>query len=186
MNISCPNCGASHPVDPCLIDEDGLFFKCQNCCQGINIKRKRQHFSDYGKNTNTQRKIDPPLKRVLIIDDAVFFRTMLREILESEGCAVLLAINGREGIELLKQECFDVDLIILDLQLPEISGFEVLQEIKNDSRGKKTPVLVMTGVHKQSEAVAMVRELGAAGYVSKENSADHFRFRIKQILFPDY
>jgi len=199
MQIACPNCGYKHPIDPRHVTADGLVLACGECGRSIKIKRKAKACEEQKACEELDGQVDEQTKeqaekqvgesndakKVLVIDDALFFRTLLREMLEDEGCETLLASNGREGISLLCQANFGVDLIVLDLQMPEMSGFEVLQEIKNDYRSEKIPVLVMTGVHTESEAVSMVRDLGAEGYINKENAADHFRFRIHQILFSE-
>jgi CheY-like chemotaxis protein len=71
------------------------------------------------------------MAQILVIDDEEPFRTMLREVLEREGHAVMEAGDGREGITLARN--IPIDLIITDLLMPELDGLEVIQTLRSDS-----------------------------------------------------
>jgi DNA-binding response OmpR family regulator len=103
------------------------------------------------------------MKKVLVIDDEPRIRGLLATILESEGYAMLLADNGRRGLDLFRWE--RPDLIVLDLKLPEIDGITVLQDIRG--MDVETPVVVLTRAGTVL-AKKQVRELGAEAFIEKE------------------
>ena len=123
-------------------------------------------------------------KNILIADDSVFFRTKLSDILLEAGHNVRFARDGREVINELKEDPGGVDLLILDLQMPDIDGFGVLKWIKeNDNRGG-FPVLVVTGVYEPGSVMERLRGLGASGLVTKGFTPEQMIFRVNRILYP--
>jgi class 3 adenylate cyclase/CheY-like chemotaxis protein len=102
--------------------------------------------------------------RILIVDDEPFNRDVLAqelELLEHEGLA---AVNGRDALELLRRET--VDLILLDIMMPEIDGFEVLRRLKSDSERRHIPVIMISALHDLDSVVRCI-ELGADDYLPK-------------------
>jgi DNA-binding response OmpR family regulator len=86
----------------------------------------------------------PP--KILVIDDEEHLRNLIADFLESEGYEVKTAANGREGLASFQEGTYDV--VITDLGLPEMSGLEVAEEIKNI--GSATPVVLLTGFSLQA------------------------------------
>jgi CheY-like chemotaxis protein len=99
------------------------------------------------------------VKKILIIDDAKLNRELLKAVLGGGGYGVSLACDGQEGIEKLQNEKFD--LVILDLILPGMDGFAVLNLIKSEQKTKYIPVLVLTGRDSKEEYSEVMR-MGAA------------------------
>ena len=87
-------------------------------------------------------------KRILVIDDDVSVRSALKKILNTAGYSVKLASNGREGADSLVREKFD--LLVLDLDLPEVSGFDILDFAAD--RDACLPIVILTGMAGQCEA----------------------------------
>src|SRR5260370_37560212 len=85
----------------------------------------------------------PRTATVLIADDNSEARRMLEIRVKREGHAVLLAENGRQALELLEQQ--NVDIILLDIYMPEMDGFEVLATVKRDHRWAHVPILMISG-----------------------------------------
>lgn len=83
-------------------------------------------------------------KRIVIIEDDIAISEMYRIKLQSEGYEVRVAKNGREGLELIQQ--LKPDMILLDLMMPEMTGQELLQELRKTEEGKKVKVVVLTNV----------------------------------------
>ncbi len=83
------------------------------------------------------------LKKILIVDDDLSQAELVEEILESDDFISEVATNGEMAIQLLRRKNFD--LVILDLLMPHIDGFEVLQSIQSNDLARNTPVLVLTG-----------------------------------------
>ena len=106
---------------------------------------------------------------VLVIDDDEGVRDLMRRYLAREGCDVVTAGGGREGLELARQ--IRPALITLDVLMPEVDGWSVLQEIKADPELAHVPVLMLTVVEDQNKAYA----LGAADYMIKPIDRERLR-----------
>ncbi len=96
--------------------------------------------------------------KVLLVDDDSDFRTVLRELLEEEGCSVLEAENGRHALELL--DSFLPDLILMDLMMPEMNGWELFDALQKRAELAAIPVAVLS-------AVSRMRPSGAVQVISK-------------------
>ncbi|MDD5749647.1 MAG: response regulator [Patescibacteria group bacterium] len=103
-------------------------------------------------------------KKILIVEDDEFLLQMYTTKLELEGFGVVEATNGREAIKVAKKE--KPDLILLDLNLPEIDGFEVLKQLRQDEETKEVKVIVLTN-YSQKEHIDRCLELGASDYLIK-------------------
>ncbi len=97
-------------------------------------------------------------KKVLIVDDNRLSREVYRQALEKEGYKVILASDGKEGLDIVNAE--RVDLILLDLVMPGIDGYGFLTSIKSHPATKYLPVIVLTG-RDSKEEVAEAKKLGA-------------------------
>lgn len=121
-------------------------------------------------------------RRIIVADDTRFFCQMLEDILTGAGYEVVLAHDGLEALKKVKAEMPNIDLLVLDLLMPKMTGFDVLREIRKDPQGAKLPVLAITGVFKQSSEIEMLRKLGAMGYISKNSPPDEILRRVKYAL----
>ncbi len=108
-----------------------------------------------------KQKINTRMK-ALIIDDEIFIRESLSIFLEDEGFEVLLAENGRIGVEEFKKN--NPDIVILDLRMPEMSGMEVIPRIREIS--DLVPIIIVSGNNEVSDAVEALR-VGAWDYITK-------------------
>lgn len=113
------------------------------------------------------------MKKVLIIDDTKNIRNLLTTCLELEGYTVSLAGNGKEALELLRNEIFH--LVFLDIRLPGISGTEILRQLRE--AGNTTPVIIMTAFGTVRNAVECTK-LGAVAYLQKPFTAE----KVRQVL----
>jgi len=102
--------------------------------------------------------------KILIVEDEPFLRKVISDECRERGYFVEEAIEGKEGLEKLKKEKFD--LVLLDLLLPGIDGFEVLAQIKKDPELNKTPVLILSNLG-QKEEIEKGLKLGAIDYLIK-------------------
>jgi PAS domain S-box-containing protein len=91
--------------------------------------------------SRTRRNSSP---RILVIDDDRSVTDLMEVILEAEGCTVLKAFNGREGLEVAQAK--HPDLIILDLVMPEVSGFSVAYQLKHNPSTNDIPIMIMTSM----------------------------------------
>jgi DNA-binding response OmpR family regulator len=120
------------------------------------------------------------MAKILLVEDDPFLSTLLKNHLEKEGMSVGLAKDGEEAIAFLRANKFD--LILLDIILPKKSGFELLEEIRQDPELEKVQVIIISNLG-QPEDVARGQKLGAIEYFIKtKTSIDELMLKIKQIL----
>lgn len=117
------------------------------------------------------------LNNLLIIDDQKLIRDSLKLALNDEGYHVLLAENGKQGIAVLKKN--NIDLILLDLKLPDSNGIDILKQIK--AINPECIVIMMTGYGTIENAVAAMK-LGAFDYINKPFKSKHISTIIKLAL----
>lgn len=104
------------------------------------------------------------LVKIAIIEDDAVISEMYRMKFEAEGYDVQIANNGKLGVELVEQ--MKPDIILLDLQMPEMNGDEALKEIRKHDWGKNTTVMVLTNLGEE-EAPKEIRALGIHSYIVK-------------------
>ena len=103
-------------------------------------------------------------KKILIVEDDRFLSLVLKGKLEKEGFIVLQAFDGEEGLQLIKKEL--PDLVILDLIMPKVSGFELLEKISIDPQMSQIPVVVASNLGQESD-ITKARSLGVLEYYVK-------------------
>lgn len=102
--------------------------------------------------------------RLLVVDDNKVNRLLLTRSLELQGHTVASAENGRVALEMLRREGFD--LLLLDMEMPEMDGFQVLEQMVNDRQLRDLPVIVTSSLEGIANVVRCI-ELGAEDYLSK-------------------
>jgi len=118
------------------------------------------------------------LPKLLIIDDDAHLRESLAEVLELDGFECHQAGAAKEGIAAASK--IDPDAVIMDIQLPDSSGFQICQELRK--RSKITILIMMTGRFLSSEEKKQGFELGADEYITKPFDLAELAARIKQLL----
>ena len=116
-------------------------------------------------------------RRILVVEDDLAILTGLSMNLRFEGYEVLQAQEGRQGLALALDEA--PDLMVLDLMLPELNGFEVLKELRQ--RGRDTPVVVLSAKSAETDKIIGLN-LGADDYVVKPFGLQELLARIKAVL----
>ena len=120
-------------------------------------------------------------KRILIIEDQEDNRAILRDLLSSAGFELIEAVDGEEGVKLAQSE--RPDLILMDIQLPVIDGYEATRQIRAIADLKSTPIIAVTS-YALSGDEAKAREAGCDGYVTKPFSPRHLLAKVREYL-PD-
>jgi len=121
-------------------------------------------------------------RRVLVVDDTRFFRAALSGMLREQGWEVLEAQDGRVALEIARTELPALDIMILDMQMPEVDGFEVLQQLRSDEAGRKVPVLALSGAELPSEEIERLHALGATDYINKADGLPQVGERLQKLL----
>lgn len=107
---------------------------------------------------------------LLVAEDDQFYANLYRTKLEKEGFGVVVASNGRETLELLRKS--NPNLIILDLVMPEMDGFEVLKKLREEKDLRNVPVIILSNLG-QPEDIERAKELGVFKYIIKSNVSIH-------------
>ena len=118
-------------------------------------------------------------KRVLIIDDDQALQNLVVMMLQRVGLQAWVADTAVEGMEMLRTE--DFGLLILDLMLPDIDGFEVLERLRKDTRYDQMPILILSA-RAETEAISRGFELGADGYLTKPYLPNSLTERVRTLL----
>ena len=118
-------------------------------------------------------------KRVLIIDDDQALQNLVVMMLQRVGLQAWVADTAIEGMEIMRTE--DFGLLILDLMLPDMDGFEVLERLRKDQRFEKMPILILSA-RAETEAISRGFELGADGYLTKPYLPNSLTERVRTLL----
>ena len=119
------------------------------------------------------------MARILVIEDEELLRNLYAELLEMKGYKVDTCSDGQNALEFLENK--KPDLMLLDVNMPNLDGVEFLKKIKKNSKLKQIPVLLITGVI-QVEKISVCLDLGAVGYIEKANSPVEVMGKIEMVL----
>ena len=126
------------------------------------------------KDTATKKKI------VFVIEDDLFLIQAYQIKLEKEGVEIWTATNGKEALSFFDKG--PANIVLLDLMLPGVNGFEFLTALKKNERWKNVPVIVLTNLS-QPENMKIAKDLGAVDYIVKaETKINDVMERIKKYL----
>ncbi|MEM8966914.1 MAG: response regulator transcription factor [Bacteroidota bacterium] len=117
------------------------------------------------------------MKRILVVEDEPSMQMGLSDNLEFEGYEVAVSSDGQEGLDRILNESFD--LVVLDVMLPSMSGFEVCKTVRK--KGDSTPIILLTAKGEELDKVRGL-ELGADDYITKPFSLRELLARIKAVL----
>ena len=105
-------------------------------------------------------------KRILTIDDSKTMRDMLLLTLVEAGFDVIQAVDGQDGLDVLGKEQEQIDVIITDINMPRMDGYEVIRNLRRDPAHKSTPILVLT-TESDADKKNLARDAGATGWMVK-------------------
>lgn len=117
--------------------------------------------------------------KILVVDDEMLIRNVIKDYLENEGYEIYEAENGRDAIRVFKEE--KIDLIILDIMMPKMDGYETLKELRKLG---ETPVIMLTAMKEELDKLHGF-DLGVDDYVTKPFSPKELVARVKAILKRD-
>jgi CheY-like chemotaxis protein/signal transduction histidine kinase len=140
-----------------LLDETSLFL---HLAVSDLPEQKRQMIERLHGSTETLRA-----KKVLVVDDDARNIFALTTILESQEMEVVSATNGRQAIELIESTP-EISVVLMDIMMPEMDGYETMREIRKDSKFRKLPILALTAKAMKGDREKCL-EAGASDYISK-------------------
>ena len=116
---------------------------------------------------------------ILVVDDNEMNRDLLTRRLERQGYRVTTAVDGQEALDVLSRE--DFNLVLLDIMLPVINGYQVLEQMKADQKSSHIPVIITTALD-EADGKAKCIELGADDYLTKPFNPVTLKSRISDCL----
>ena len=120
------------------------------------------------------------MKKILFIEDEPVLQKTFERALRAEGYDMISALDGESGLKLAQTQ--SPDLILLDIVLPKLNGFDVLKRLKRDPKTKEIPVIILTNLERMSD-IDIALELGATTYLVKVNySLEEVIKKIKKTL----
>lgn len=120
-------------------------------------------------------------KYILIVDDEPDIVHLVEQFLILENFDTLTCQSGKEALEIIEKNYQKIALVLLDIMMPEISGWEVLRKIKSNPKYKDIIVVILT-VKNFNEDIILGKELGADGYLVKAISGKELQNYVKNIL----
>ncbi len=117
--------------------------------------------------------------RLLLIDDEKDFVDALSLRLEAKGYDIIKAFDGKEGLE--KAHASNPDLIILDIMMPEMNGYDVCRKLKIDQKFNKIPVIMLTAKFEPND-ITFGKEMGAEAYLTKPIELEVLSQKIAELL----
>ncbi|MCL2805809.1 MAG: response regulator [Treponema sp.] len=119
--------------------------------------------------------------RLLVVDDSSVMRKIIKATVDVLQMETVEAQDGIEALEMLSKMYEEIDLVLLDWNMPEKSGYDVLVEIKNNEQFKDIPVMMVTTEGQKSSIVAAVRA-GAANYLTKPFTGQELETKILECI----
>ena len=118
------------------------------------------------------------MTNILIIEDNEINMKLFADILEAKGYSVTKIFDGKEGYEAIKKDNYD--LVILDIQLPSMNGFEILEHLHDDAI--ELPKILVVSAFAMEHEIAMAKQLGAKNYLTKPIDIMNFIGTVSDIL----
>ncbi len=118
-------------------------------------------------------------KKILVIEDSGLMRRIISDVLGKAGYEVITACGGREGVDLVRKE--KPDLVLLDITMPEMDGFEVCRLLREDESNNLMPIIILTARNKDEEKINGL-EAGADDYITKPFNPRELLSRVKNTL----
>ena len=122
------------------------------------------------------------MAKILVVDDELLLRVMLKDALEGAGHAVVLAENGRVAIDRAKAD--RPDLILMDIMMPDLDGYDTCKLMKADPALMGLPVILISATAEPKDVVGRAKQVGAAAVLSKPVPVDKLQQVLAQTLKP--
>lgn len=185
MTIQCPACGARYRVDPARVSKEVAKVKCPQCAVVFEVGLKSTPATGPSAVAQTATGMGAGASAstapaVLIVDDSSFFRELVVDVLKPLHLDFILAADGLEALQIIRQR--KPALVILDLNLPGMSGNELIREVRKDPAFNHLRLLAMSGIYRKETDAAEVHAAGADDFISKSFRPEQLQLRVKRLL----
>jgi CheY-like chemotaxis protein len=179
MIVRCPQCKTEIRLAGDAPAEKVVRYMCPGCQTIVRIDLELDEVRS-SSSSGSYRTV-PRKRTVLVADDSEEILNACEALLRAAGYQVLLAADGGEALRLVREE--HPDVVVLDLLMPRLTGFDVLREIRQDERVKDTIVLAISSVYKDN-ILEFLQQLGAQGFLDKSQIEEALAFRVTSLLTP--
>lgn len=174
MQIECPGCNARYRIEPGNTTKNLVNIKCPKCGVSFKVALKPQE-----QGAQSQAPVDRT--RVLVVDDAKFFRELILDILKPLPLEVLTASDGMEALRVIGEK--KPALVLLDLNIPKMNGYDLIKAVRGDaSISDNTYLLVMSGAIRKEDDIRKIERAGADDFMSKSFTPEELLQRIRKVL----
>lgn len=177
MIVQCPECRSKIRLQESDQGDRVVKYLCNKCQRIVRIDLVMDELKS-SSSSGSFEALDIK-KKILIADDTKLIREVASRVLQEAGFTVIMAEDGEQALEQIRDE--HPDLVLMDLLMPRMTGFDVLREVKRQDRLKDTLFLVMSSVYKKN-VMKFLHQVGVQGFLDKENLRDSLLFRVKTIL----
>lgn len=164
MIIQCPQCAARYRIDPSKSLKRVARVKCPKCTTLFDVELPLPG--------------DSP--RILVVDDSSFFRELILDVLRPLKAEILTAGDGNEALRAIRER--RPALVILDLNLPGMSGYDLIRAVRSDAALEEIRLLAMSGVFRKESEVLDVKQAGANDFISKSFKPEQLLERVNRLL----
>lgn len=181
MVITCPSCQNRYRIAPKDSGPAKARVKCPGCAHIFTISLEQEVPEPPAAPPAAQADSaaeDRP--KILIVDDAKFFREMIKDLLADLPAELLTAANGEEAWQTIVTE--RPRLVLLDINIPGRSGKDILRALRDNRDFDAIRVLVMSGVERGEETAAEMRRAGADDFLNKSFKPRQLEARVRQHL----
>ena len=177
MIVRCPQCKTEIRLAGDAPAGKVVRYMCPTCqaIVRIDLELDEVHSSSSSGSFRTMKR----KRTILVADDSQEILDQCETLLAADGYQVILAQDGAEALRLIREE--HPDVVVLDLLMPRLTGFDVLREIRQDERVKDTIVLAISSVYKDN-ILDFLHQLGAQGFLDKTQIGEALAFRVASLL----
>lgn len=172
MILTCPACQTRYRIDPTTSKVKVARVKCPGCKHAFEVSL----VEDQPAKQETS-SVDPV---VLVVDDARFFREMIKDILQDLPVELVDAADGHEAWQKIAE--LQPPLVLLDLNIPGKNGKEILKSLQESPQFSSVKVLAMSAVERGEETASELRDIGAVDFISKSFKPRELQKRVRDIL----
>jgi CheY-like chemotaxis protein len=180
MIVRCPQCGTQFRLVAVGRAEKVVRYLCPGCHDIVQIDLQMDEVRSTSSSVSYGRL--ERQKTVVVADDSPKMLELAGLLLGEAGFKVLRAADGLEALEIIQER--HPDLVVLDLLMPRMNGFEVLKKMQQDERIRDTPVVVISGLYKD-DILKELNALGADDFVPKDSMRRKLVARARRLVSPD-
>lgn len=178
MLIQCPQCQARYRIDTTGAKKSSTRIRCPKCTHVFPVM-----IDEYVTNESplpVQKPAVTQADNVLVVDDSKFFRELIVDVLKPINLCCLLAADADEALALLRKQ--PIRLILVDLNLPGMSGYDLIRMVRAEPTLESIRILAMSGVFRKETAGVEAEQAGADEFINKSFKPEQLQLRVKRLL----